>query len=135
MTELTRARGVTMKSAVTAQTDRSVRAIAGLERAAMQDRTAADRLSDALTHVAGSAAFVAGHVVGFTVWIAVNVGAVPGVTPFDPFPFSFLTLVVSLEAIFLAIFVLMSQNRWRASPTSAPTSISRSTSWPSARTH
>jgi uncharacterized membrane protein len=47
----------------------------------------------------------------FTGWILANVGLVPGVAPFDPYPFSFLTLVVSLEAIFLAIFVLMSQNR------------------------
>jgi uncharacterized membrane protein len=36
---------------------------------------------------------------------------VPGIEPFDPFPFNFLTLVVSLEAIFLSVFVLMSQNR------------------------
>ena len=38
-------------------------------------------------------------------------GLIPGVRPFDPFPFSFLTLIVSLEAIFLSIFVLLSQNR------------------------
>ena len=36
---------------------------------------------------------------------------ISGIEPFDPFPFGFLTLVVSLEAIFLSVFVLMSQNR------------------------
>ena len=44
-------------------------------------------------------------------WITLNVGLVASVPIFDPYPFSFLTLVVSLEAIFLSIFVLMSQNR------------------------
>jgi uncharacterized membrane protein len=47
----------------------------------------------------------------FTGWIAANVGLVPGLQPFDPFPFPFLTMTVSLEAIFLALFVLASQNR------------------------
>ena len=68
-------------------------------------------MSDAIAKVAGSAAFVAFHAVLFTVWITLNVGLVPSVPIFDPYPFSFLTLVVSLEAIFLSIFVLMSQNR------------------------
>ena len=40
-----------------------------------------------------------------------NCGMITGIKPFDPFPFSFLTLVVSLEAIFLTLLVLMSQNR------------------------
>ena len=50
------------------------------------------------------------HVVWFAAWVLVNTGAV-GVRPFDPFPFGLLTLIVSLEAIFLAIFVLMAQSR------------------------
>ena len=96
---------------VTAQMERNVRTAAKLERDAMAERTPTDRLSDGITRVAGSAGFVTMHAVWFTVWIALNLGAVPHVAPFDPYPFSFLTLVVSLEAIFLAIFVLMSQNR------------------------
>jgi len=97
--------------AVSTQMERNVRAIAQLEQKTKADRSSADRVSDAITHVAGSAGFVVAHAIGFTVWIAANVGLVSGITPFDPYPFSFLTLVVSLEAIFLAIFVLMSQNR------------------------
>jgi uncharacterized membrane protein len=97
--------------AVSTHMDRNVRAIAKLEQKTKEDRSSADRVSDAITRVAGSAGFVVGHVIGFTLWITINVGLVPGIAPFDPYPFSFLTLVVSLEAIFLAIFVLMSQNR------------------------
>jgi uncharacterized membrane protein len=91
--------------------ERNVRAIATLEREAMADRTAADRLSDGITYVVGSAPFVIAHAGLFAGWIAINLGLVPAIAPFDPYPFSFLTLVVSLEAIFLSIFVLMSQNR------------------------
>lgn len=96
---------------VSTHMEKNVRAIACLEESAMAQRSSADRLSDAITRVAGSAGFVAFHAVFFTVWIVLNAGLLPGVAPFDPYPFSFLTLVVSLEAIFLAIFVLMSQNR------------------------
>ena len=91
--------------------ERNVRAIARLEKSAMADRSSADRVSDAVTWLAGSAGFVAAHIIAFAFWIGINVGLVSGVEPFDPYPFNFLTLVVSLEAIFLAIFVLMSQNR------------------------
>jgi uncharacterized membrane protein len=69
-----------------------------------------ERLSDAIEGMVGTAWFVAVHVVWFAAWIIWNTGVVPGVRPIDPFPFSFLTLVVSLEAIFLTLFVLMSQN-------------------------
>jgi uncharacterized membrane protein len=98
-------------SSVSTHIDRNVRAIASLEKNAMAERSSADRASDAVTRIAGSSPFVALHAIWFTAWIATNVGLVPGIAPFDPYPFSFLTLVVSLEAIFLAIFVLMSQNR------------------------
>ncbi len=96
---------------VSTHMERNVRAIAKLEQNAMADRSSADRLSDAITWVAGSSGFVAAHIIFFTVWITLNVGLIASVPIFDPYPFSFLTLVVSLEAIFLSIFVLMSQNR------------------------
>ena len=48
------------------------------------------------------------HVVWFAGWILAN--GLPGIKHFDPFPFTFLTLVVSLEAIFLSTFILISQN-------------------------
>jgi flagellar motility protein MotE (MotC chaperone) len=51
------------------------------------------------------------HVVWFGGWIVWNLGWIPGLAPFDPFPFGLLTMVVSLEAIFLSAFILLSQNR------------------------
>ena len=63
-----------------------------------------------MTRGAASTPFLVFHVVWFAGWILLNTGVV-GVRPFDPFPFGLLTLIVSLEAIFLSIFVLMSQNR------------------------
>jgi uncharacterized membrane protein len=52
--------------------------------------------------------FVWVHVICFGGWILIN--SVPGISHLDPFPFTFLTLVVSLEAIFLSTFILISQN-------------------------
>jgi uncharacterized membrane protein len=74
-------------------------------------RTFSERVADKLTISFGSMLFFVLNVVWFVVWIVINVGLIPGLEPFDPFPFSFLTMVVSLEAIALAIIVLMSQNR------------------------
>ena len=90
---------------------KNIRAIAELEHRALHQRGVGDRVSDAISRATGSAAFAVSHAIGFTLWIVLNVGVLPGMRRFDPFPFSFLTLVVSLEAIFLSVFVLMSQNR------------------------
>jgi uncharacterized membrane protein len=89
----------------------NIRAIAELEQRALHQRGAADRLSDAISRSTGSAPFALFHLLWFGVWFLLNSDVVPGIEPFDPFPFSFLTLVVSLEAIFLSVFVLMSQNQ------------------------
>src|SRR5687768_234026 len=61
-----------------------------------------DRLADAITRFAGSMVFVGIHVVWFGAWIILRV---------EPFPFGLLTMLVSLEAIFLSAFLLISQNR------------------------
>ena len=79
---------------------------ADLERS--KDRK--DRLADWVTAWSGSISFVFLHVFWFAGWIIVNLGWSP-VRVFDPYPFSLLTMIVSLEAIFLATFVLISQNR------------------------
>jgi CRP/FNR family transcriptional regulator, cyclic AMP receptor protein len=76
--------------------------------------TLGQRLSDLLTNVAGDIRFVYFSLVWFGVWIILNIGLIPGLEPFDPFPFGLLTMVVSLEAIFLSLFVLISQNRQAA---------------------
>jgi uncharacterized membrane protein len=69
-----------------------------------------DRLADRITALSGSMLFVGLHVLWFAGWIAANLG-LSGLPAFDPFPFGLLTMVVSLEAIFLSTFVLISQNR------------------------
>lgn len=78
----------------------------------MEDtRTTVQRVADWIAEFSGSIPFLMMHVVGFTVWILLNVSWVPFAPNFDPFPFGLLTMVVSLEAIILSVFVLLSQNR------------------------
>lgn len=74
-------------------------------------RTGMDMFSETLTRIASSTPFLVFHVLGFAIWIGWNTGYVPGALVFDPYPFGMLTMVVSLEAIFLSIFVLMTQNK------------------------
>lgn len=74
------------------------------------------RVSDVIAATAASQWFMLFHVVWFSLWIGLNVAGAamdspPKALSFDPFPFGLLTMVVSLEAIFLAIFVMVSQNR------------------------
>jgi len=54
---------------------------------------------------------VVAHALWFGIWIALNMASVTGLKPFDPFPYPLLTTIVSLESIFLVLFLLMSQNR------------------------
>jgi uncharacterized membrane protein len=75
---------------------------------------AEDRFADRITDFAGSLRFVRLHVAWFSLWILVNVGTFGASLTFDPYPFGLLTLVVSLEAIFLSTFVMISQNRQAA---------------------
>jgi uncharacterized membrane protein len=89
-------------------TRQNVRAMRRLEELATQQRTFADRVADFVARFCGSMTFVWCHVALFGGWIAWNV--VPRLPHFDPYPFTFLTLCVSLEAIFLSSFILISQN-------------------------
>lgn len=81
------------------------------EAKALKHRSFLTRLADSLTVWCGSPIFFALNAIWFAAWIVINTNLIPGVKAFDPFPFGLLTMVVSLEAIFLAIFVLISQNR------------------------
>ena len=76
----------------------------------MQKLGVLDRISDWLAWFSGSMPFLLSHSVWFIVWIILN-RFILGDRAFDPFPFGLLTMIVSLEAIFLACFVLISQNR------------------------
>jgi uncharacterized membrane protein len=91
-------------------TKRNVEAIAQLEEAASAHRAGGDCVADAITRFVGSMLFVYLHVAWFAGWVAANSLFLPPQWRFDPFPFTFLTFVVSLEAIFLSTFILISQN-------------------------
>src|SRR4051812_29650962 len=77
-------------------------------------RTLVQKSADWIAGFAGSIPFLLIHVGVFAFWLTVNWIHIPGVPQFDPYPFGFLTLAVSLEAIFLSVFVLLSQNRQAA---------------------
>ena len=89
-------------------TEQNVETVTRLEEAAREQRTRTDRLAEKIASFCGSMTFVWVHVVWFGGWILFNL--VPGIRHIDPFPFTFLTLIVSLEAIFLSTFILISQN-------------------------
>jgi uncharacterized membrane protein len=91
----------------------SVAAVARLEQTARLTETQAHRLARAVTRVAGSGAAILFHAVWFAGWILLNLGFF-GVRPFDPAPFSLLTMIVSLEVIFLTMVVLLNQNEMTA---------------------
>jgi len=93
--------------------ERNIRTIIDLRLQAARARGLQDRLADAITAFSGRMVFVYAHIVWFGLWFVLNTGRF-GVPPFDPFPYGLLTMVVSLEAIFLATFVLISQNRLSA---------------------
>jgi uncharacterized membrane protein len=87
------------------------KAIKSFKAKANARRSASEKFADMLTAKFGSVVFLSLNALWFAIWITINTGLIPGVEPFDPFPFGLLTMVVSLEAIFLAIIVLISQNR------------------------
>lgn len=90
--------------------ERNIRTIIDLRLKAAHKRGLQDRIADIITSFSGRMIFAYLHIVWFVVWILLNTG-VFGVKIFDPFPYGLLTMIVSLEAIFLSTFVLISQNR------------------------
>jgi uncharacterized membrane protein len=89
-------------------TQQNIEAIIKLEEAAKGNRSRSELIAETIAKFCGSMRFVWVHVIWFSAWVFVNI--VPGIKHIDPFPFTFLTLVVSLEAIFLSTFILISQN-------------------------
>ncbi|MBI2635796.1 DUF1003 domain-containing protein [Candidatus Peregrinibacteria bacterium] len=90
--------------------ERNIRTLSEV-RAQMERRKGMqEKMADAVTSFTGSVLFVYIHVIWFLAWLVFNLGLTP-FPSFDPFPFGLLTMIVSLEAIFLSTFVLISQNR------------------------
>ncbi|HEY0565560.1 MAG TPA: DUF1003 domain-containing protein [Terriglobales bacterium] len=90
---------------------RNIETIARLEQQYSERRTALDRVSDAVGDFTGSFAFVVIHVAAIAIWFLINTGHFFGLRRFDPYPFVFLSMTVSVEAVLLSTFVLMKQNR------------------------
>ncbi len=86
----------------------NVESMRRVDSQALARRSRADRIAAFVAGFCGSMTFVWLHVLWFCCWVTLN--SWPGIGHFDPYPFTFLTLVVSLEAIFLSAFILISQN-------------------------
>jgi uncharacterized membrane protein len=93
--------------------EKNIRLIAEYRDESEKQKTFQDHLADFITSWSGSMPFIYAHLVWFGLWISANLGWL-GFAHFDPFPFGLLTTIVSLEAIFLSTFVLVSQNRQAA---------------------
>jgi uncharacterized membrane protein len=106
--------------------EENVQAIKRWERAILGARSKAEQVSDRIACTAGSGPVLVLHVLWFGAWLTVNSGMVR-IRRFDPFPFPFLTMTVSLEAIFLALFVLQARTVSHGKPANAATSTCRST--------
>jgi uncharacterized membrane protein len=88
---------------------KNIRKIIQVREKAAQGQSLQDRIANGMTTFSGSMLFFYMHIVWFCVWILLNDGVL-GFPAFDPFPYGLLTMIVSLEAIFLSTFVLISQN-------------------------
>jgi uncharacterized membrane protein len=84
--------------------------VARMEREFLEQRTWTERLGDAIADFVGTMSFILIHLLALIAWIAINTGKL-GIQPFDPYPFVLLTMIVSMEGVLLATFVLMKQNR------------------------
>jgi CRP/FNR family cyclic AMP-dependent transcriptional regulator len=86
------------------------RPVRSANQAIEEKQTPVQKVADAMAAFAGRFSFLVLHAVWFLIWIMINMGLTP-IQPFDPYPFGLLTMVVSLEAIFLSCMVMISQNR------------------------
>lgn len=89
----------------------NIATVAKLEERFLEERTRVERIGDIIAAFVGSMTFVVTHVALFALWFVVNSKVIPGFPAFDPYPFIFLSMAVSVEAVILSTFVLMKQNR------------------------
>jgi uncharacterized membrane protein len=89
----------------------NIETVARLEQQFLEQRSTVDRIGDAVGSFVGTMWFVIVHLAWFSFWFLANSDALPGLRPFDPYPFIFLSMAVSVEGVLLTTFVLMKQNR------------------------
>lgn len=92
--------------------ERNIQALLARRNQEEKTKGVQDRIADAVSRFTGSMTFVYIHLVGFGLWIIVNLGWTP-LPAFDP-TFVVLAMFASVEAIFLSTFVLITQNRMAA---------------------
>lgn len=85
--------------------------IRSFKKRANDRRTTIEKIADWMTSRFGTVTFLILNLLVYAFWIAWNTSSIPGLVPFDPYPFGLLTMAMSIEAIILAIVVLISQNR------------------------
>ncbi len=100
---------MSLKPSVTPTAKRNMAAIAQLEQQLLSRRSEAERVGGAVARFFGSFRFIVIELSFVAAWVALNTGMIAGKSPFDPYPFPLLGLIVGVEFIFLATFVLMNQ--------------------------
>jgi len=85
--------------------------VISVENEALRPRARSEALTDSIGGFIGTIAFVALQIVAFVGWAIVNAGIISEIPPFDPYPYALLSSITSLEAVLIAAFVLMKQNR------------------------
>jgi uncharacterized membrane protein len=96
---------------VSAAVRRNIESVAQLEQSFHRQRSTADRAVDYIVGFLGSTKFIVLHAVAVFVWLLLNTAGVPWIRKFDAFPFLLLSVCLSIEALFLSVFVLIKQNR------------------------
>ena len=89
----------------------NVEKVIRVENETQRPRSRSEAITDAIGGFVGTIPFVVAQLLAFAAWIVVNAGKVSQLAPFDPFPYPLLSSMTSLEAVLLAAFVLMKQNR------------------------
>src|SRR4051812_27618958 len=89
---------------------KNIEVIAQVEQKLLESRSRAERTGETVARFFGSFSFITAHMAVFLGWVLINAGVFPGITPFDPYPFAFLSLLVGVEFILLTTFVLMNQD-------------------------
>ncbi len=98
------------KPSVSGPVERNIRSVARLERKHENDSTGIERFASAVATFAGSKISLLFHFVLLGGWLLINTRQFPSLKPFDPYPFSLLSSVVSCEGVLLTVFVLFRQN-------------------------
>jgi uncharacterized membrane protein len=88
--------------------ERNISAMLQMEQDALTDRSVSERIADVVTRVAVKPWFIVSHIAAYALWVLANI---IGPWRFDPRPFNFLNTIIAIEAIFLTLLVLASQQR------------------------